>query len=650
MRHWPLAFRLSFWVGVPAVGLFFVVVLLSSIRSRDHVMQETETSSRNLARFYAQRIEGGLTRASVVAEMIGTEMEISPKPNEATLNRYLGDVVASKDFIYGSCIAFEPFTFDPAREYLAPYYYWKGSGPQFVQLGNPEYNYFKWDWYRIPKELGRPFWCEPYFDEGGGETIMTTYSVPFHRDGKFWGIATIDIAMNNLTREVEKIRMGKSGYAFVVSKKGKFLSFPDPAQIMKGSLWKFDAELARRMTSGEDGFIRSKEPLRHEDVWTAFVPIKTGDLSLAVVYPEDEIMASAFALQRELLLLGVVGLLALFAALVLVMRSISKPVTQLSLAAQRIAAGDLDFQLTSRTRTQEVSNLTQAFQKMTSDLKRRMEELRSATAAKERIEGELHAARTIQMSILPLQFPAFPERAEFSIHAQIRPAREIGGDFYDFFFVDGDWLCVLIGDVAGKGVPAALYMAVTTTLVRACTVANFSPANVLHRVNRELCGQRDTGMFVTMFYALLNCRTGSLVYCNAGHHAPFILSENGAFAQLAERGGVALGASSHARYENSEIQLKTSDTLFCFTDGVTEALSSEGSFYTEARLAETVQKNATLSPDLLTASVLDDLHSFAAKSAQADDLTVLALKFLQVSSLKNASESPATSSAIFDQT
>ena len=320
--------------------------------------------------------------------------------------------MARARFIYGSCIAFEPYSFDPARQYLAPYVYWKGDAPEFVQLGNPTYDYFKWEWYAAAKTAGRARWCEPYFDEGGGETIMTTYSVPFRRAGQFWGIATIDIAMSDLTEDVSRIHVGEKGYAFVLSKEGKFLAFPDRAQIMKGSLFDSDRALAASMTAGMDGFVRAKEPWRGQDAWIALVPIRTGELSLGVVYPAGEIAAKAAALQTDLITIGAIGLIALVAMVAIIARSFSRPISALAQAARRVAAGDLDVPIDARASTREMSVLAGAFGKMTADLKSRIEALKLATAAHERIEGELAAARSIQASILPAHFPVFPGRKD----------------------------------------------------------------------------------------------------------------------------------------------------------------------------------------------------------------------------------------------
>ena len=364
-------------------------------------------------------------------------------------------------------MAFKPNGFAPGVSAYAPYFYRSPGGPVFKQLARPDYNYFQWDWYRLPRDDGHPMWTEPYFDEGGGDAIMITYSAPFRRDDLFWGIATVDVAISQLMQAGRAGTVGQSGYVFIVSKQGRFLTFPAEKQIMLGTIQAANAELGRHMLAGESGLLRTRDPWRDRSAWIAYAPVRTGGFSLAVVYPEAEALADARHLRNQLLATGVLGLLGLLGALIFVARTSSKPIVELARAAQRVAAGDLTLRLSAAAPTEEVRNLMNAFNKMTRDLQMRMQELRYTTTVKERFEGELNAARSIQMSLVPKRFPAFPGRPEFDVHALLRPAREIGGDLYDFYFLDDEWLCFLIGDVAGKGVPAALFMAVTKTLLKA---------------------------------------------------------------------------------------------------------------------------------------------------------------------------------------
>lgn len=623
-----LSTRLIGLVGGPATLLFAVVLWSASVRGFDRVVRQAEDSSRATARYYAARIDGVLRRSTIIAEMMSLELELGIFTSEPHLEGYLRRVVAANAEIFGSCLSFEPHSFTPEKLYYAPYFYQKSGGPEFVQLGNPEYDYLKWDWYRLPKAAGKALWSEPYFDDGGGNAIMTTYSVPFQRDGKFWGIATIDIAIDQLVTLTDSIIGTKSGYAFIVSRQGRFLSYPQKERIMRDMIQDVAPALGERMTSGEDGFLRTTEPMRGEEAWVTYVPIKEGGLSLAIVYPKAELMAEAFDLQKELLALGLIGLAALFVALTFIARSISRPIAVLAKAAQDVAAGQFDLRLDASGATEEVRRLTFAFNKMTRDLQMRMQELRYTTTVRERLEGELTGARSIQMSLLPKVFPAFPAHPEFDLHAIVRPAREVGGDFYDFHFLDEERLCVLIGDVSGKGIPAALFMAVTKTLLKATSSSALSAGEIVAKVNDDVCGEGDTGMFVTLLYAILNTRTGEAELANAGHHAPFLLGSSGEVAPLDVPGGMALGVLSGQNYTVSKVTLSPGETLFFYTDGVIEALDSDRHFYGIPRLQILLHELHAEPVERITRAAVRDVRTFSGERDQSDDISVLALRWI----------------------
>ncbi|MDB6149996.1 MAG: protein serine/threonine phosphatase with Cache sensor [Chthoniobacter sp.] len=622
-----LSTRLILSVALPATLLFVGVLWFSSQRAVQRVIAGTEEQSKVTARYYAARLDAELSKVSKVPEMIALEVESLRFESESEIEAYLRHVVAGNPEIFGSCIAFEPGAFTPGKHFYAPYFYLHEGRPEFVQLGNPEYNYFNWEWYERPKQTDRRIWTEPYFDDGGGNAVMTTRSVPFHRNGAFWGVATIDIALTQLTKDAAAIEVANTGYAFIVSAKGRYVAFPDRAQIMKGSLTDSNPELARRMMSGEDGFRKTREPWRGEEAWIAFAPVQSGGFSLALVYPRREVLAQAAEFQFEQRAIAAIGILVLLGALYFGARSISRPITQLAAAAQQVAKGNLDHRLEIDAPLEEVRHLTYAFNKMTRDLQMRMQELRYTTTVKERYEGELNAARQIQMSLLPKRFPPFPERREFDIHAMVRPVREVGGDFYDFYLLEDDWLCFFVGDVSGKGVPAALFMAVTKTLLKASSSRPGAGAEMLSKVNNELCAQTDGGMFVTLCYALLDLRTGALEIGNAGHYSPICLHANGTVEAMETHSNVALGASTNLEYKVSTGQLAPGDALFLFTDGVTEALSREGAFYGAARLQIVLRDLATLPVEKVTRGVIQDVRAFCADREQSDDISVLAVRW-----------------------
>jgi sigma-B regulation protein RsbU (phosphoserine phosphatase) len=623
-----LSTRLGLWVGLPAAALFAAVLYFSSQRSVRRVIGETERTARATARYHAARLDGQLAAAARIPQQHAQALESGVFTTVAELEAYLRSVVEKSPEIYGSCIVFKPHGFDPAVNAYGPYYYRKPDGTlEFVQLANADYNYFQWHWYRSPRDEGRAIWTEPYFDEGGGDVLMTTRSVPFRRDDLFWGVATIDIALTQLIEEMGRIHAGRSGYAMLISREGKFLAFPDAAKVMKAKLQDSNPILAETMVSGADGFRRTKEPLRGEDAWVAFAPVPTAGFSLALVYPEREVLGQAFSLQREQFVLGVIGLLALAAGIYVVARSIGRPISELASAAQRVAAGDLEHRITTDSSLAEVHDVTVAFNKMTRDLQMRMQELRYTTTVKERIEGELNAARSIQMSLVPKHFPAFPDRTDIDLHAIVKPAREVGGDFYDFSLAADDWLCFFIGDVSGKGVPAALFMAVTTTLLKASSFRPGTVGDTLARINDQLCAQTDSGMFVSLIFGLLDLRTGALEIADAGHPSPFLLSASGEVNPMHVHRDVALGAVHGIGYRVIQVQLQPGDALFLYTDGVTEALNGAREFYSPARLQIALRDLATAPLEKITRGVVQDVQAFAAEHEQSDDISVMAVRW-----------------------
>ncbi len=341
------------------------------------------------------------------------------------------------------------------------------------------------------------------------------------------------------------------------------------------------------------------------------------------------------AILRQQGLIFAIFIVFLSLAYILV-RRISQPLQQLTAHATQLAAIDFSTQgeaafdeiksLTIRSRD-EIGDLATSFQHMEKELRTSIQELTETTAMKERIESELTIARDIQMSILPKIFPPFPQRAEFEMSAIIEPAKEVGGDFYNFFFVDDDRLYFTVGDVAGKGVPASLFMAVTQTLIKAHTTDDMFPDDVLTLVNQELCIDNDTNMFVTIFLAVLHTQTGELWYCNGGHNPPYLISANGAVQCLEGTGDLILGVIEDTVYHRKHLTLEPGDSLFLFTDGVTEAMDLQGSLFSESRLESCLQELGDASPPRLIDYVVAEVRQFTNGAPPSDDLTALAVRY-----------------------
>ncbi len=242
---------------------------------------------------------------------------------------------------------------------------------------------------------------------------------------------------------------------------------------------------------------------------------------------------------------------------------------------------------------------------------------------KERIGAELSVANHIQASMLPSTFPAFPEREEIDIYAIMTPAKEVGGDFYDFFFVDEDHLAMVMADVSGKGVPAALFMMLSKTLIKNAAHSGATPKEILEKVNNQLCEENHAQMFVTVWLGIYEISTGKLVSANAGHEDHIILHKDGGVERCKDKHGFVLAGMENMKYKDYEWELKQGDKLFVYTDGVTEAMDSDNAQYGTQRMLTVLEKHKACSMEEILYYVKDDIDSFVGKSPQFDDITML---------------------------
>ena len=351
--------------------------------------------------------------------------------------------------------------------------------------------------------------------------------------------------------------------------------------------------------------------------------------AIVVDLPTDHIRAAIqnrirLAIVLSALVLSIGSVIAIFGA-----KTISAPITELTAMTQRIAGGDFTQRIAISAKN-EIGALAGSFNEMTRRLNESIENLKATTAAKERIESELKIAHEIQMSMVPKIFPPFPERNEFDIFATLVPAKEVGGDLYDFFFLDDDHLCFAVGDVSGKGVPASLFMAVTKTLFRATAATSIAPGEILARLNAEICRDNESCMFVTFFCAVLNIRTGQVDFSNGGHNRPYHL-HGGAPQALENPGGRALGIAEQSRYASGRLMLAPGEALLLYTDGVTEAMDASETFYSDQRLKRFLASHGDSSPGQMIGDLVGEVRQFVGAAAQSDDITVLALRYFGIS-------------------
>jgi sigma-B regulation protein RsbU (phosphoserine phosphatase) len=365
------------------------------------------------------------------------------------------------------------------------------------------------------------------------------------------------------------------------------------------------------------------------------------DVNWAIMSEIDEAEAFKYVnyLKRSVIVLLLVSIIIIVIISLLFSRTLTHPLKKLARYAEELSRRDftssdshsfLDELLTVVRRGDEVGELAQAFQRMETELETSIENLKKTTSAKERMESELNIGREIQMSMIPLTFPAFPDRKEFSLYATLQPAREVGGDFYDFFFIDEDRICLCIGDVSGKGVPSALFMAVVRTLIKSRATVDFSTASIITHVNDELSRDNKAYMFVTIFIGILDLKTGKLVYTNAGHNPPYLMREDGTIKRLDQRHGPVIGAMDGLAYKEDKTNLTRGNTLLLYTDGITEAMNAAKNLFSEKRLEMLLSTQEYESVEEMVQSTVAEVKRFEEGMDQADDITLLAVQYFGI--------------------
>ncbi|MFC1925408.1 SpoIIE family protein phosphatase [Chloroflexota bacterium] len=525
-------------------------------------------------------------------------------------------------------------------------------------LYEPDFNHKIRPWYQRAKNTGEAGWTELYVDAGTLD-LAVTYSSPIYDDsGEFIGVIAADVTLKTINESIINTHAGESGYAFLADVKGDIVASPGLSAEDKGWDESFNTEnllesdnqelraIALEMITAKTGVARAT--FEEGERYVAYTPVLSTGWSIGIVMPLDEIVAPARATGEEITIAtdearsGIsdrigrtrnifififIGLaLAVIVLASWLARTISRPVLALSAGVKMIGAGQLDHQVHVRT-GDEIEELAESFNKMTSDLKAYIRDLKDTTAAKERIESELRIATEIQISMLPRIFPPYPDRKEFDVYATMSPAKEVGGDFYDFFLVTENKFCFIIGDVCGKGVPAALFMAISKTLLKMEALAGYTPAEVLERVNNTLYPDNDSSMFFTGLCAILDTDTGELCIANGGHNPPLLRSNSNEFQFVELPRGIPVGPMPDIKYQSTCLTMSPGSVLFLYTDGVTEATNIKDELFSEARLQQSLLRLTDNNPVKLLDGAIMDIEAFVDGAEQSDDITIMVLRF-----------------------
>lgn len=736
MKNRGIVFKLTSSILVVSVIFFLIVSNHNSKKIHSIFKDNLRDSAENLSYSTLNKIESILRAVEKVPQQIAISLEGSSHSKEDLL-LMIRQVVENNPEIYGSTIAFEPHVFESDALYFAPYFYKQKGEIKFTYIGSESYKYFSKDWYKLPKENNKSMWAEPYYDEGAGNIVMSTYSVPFYQtikgERKLAGIVTADISLAWLQEMVSSIKIAETGYAFLISKKGTLVTHPRQDLIMNQTIFsladKFDQpelhKLGQSMVNGETNFISKKHLFTGEDAWLFYAPLPSNGWSLGVIFPQNELLAGVNKLQVELRAFAAGGLALLLLAIWFIARSITRPIGILSKATEQMAMGKTCDLVPKINSNDEVGKLAKSFCAMEQQIKKHIqqiedisklpgenpnpifradetrkvlyankaaiavladwnikvgstlpdkfyesietalslkenqtlelehkdkiftfelmpviesgyiniygrditkireaeEELEKVTVAKNRIESEVKLATLVQEGFLPEALPSLPNY-KFSAHTV--PAKFVGGDFYDFITIDSNRLGIVLGDVSGKGVSAALYMARLMSDIRYVSLIDPEPVQVISKINNILAKRSRKGMFATASYLLLDAKNRKLKICNAGHHA-LMIRRGKDILEVGKAGGIPLGIVENSNYAEEVFNLSPGDLVFLYSDGAVEPMNPQKQQFGMERI-QSILLQSEGTPQEILKTIRDAIGHFTQDAPQFDDMTFLMFK------------------------
>lgn len=628
--------KLILFIVIPIILFFIVGVFLTISKISTSTEEQLSKNVIIQAKNYAALLDSEFNAIAELVLVKPSILENNAILSEGLISSILKNTLSNKNQIYGAGIIFEKNN-DENSSNPASIYLYKNSEGEITSLALGETRELKKeDWYFETKAAHATIWSEPYINESFGGNIKATVATAFYIEDDFAGVSFIDIDLIQLQKHSGLERLTDNAFV-IISKKGRFITHPNSELIMTKTLQDVSQEgndpglvlLDKEIRKGKSGQLRVEKLSADLDEphWVFYAPITSTGWSFATALPEREVFAfTKMQIQRVVFGISIILVLAIICVLV-VSNSLTRPLKILTDAVKQLADGDLSTSIEGITTQDEIGQLSRAFNNMTLQLRQHVDELKQQYAARDAVENELTIARSIQSTLIPNKFPAFPNYNEFDLYGLNHAASHVAGDFFDFFLLDSCRLFVVIADVSGKGVGPALLMAVSRTHIRNLAAKGHSPAQILSELNQLLIQDREQPMFVTVFVAEYNISSGDLCYANGGHVAPYLITKEGVVVQFGGPTGTIVGMLEDAEFGEETIKVKKDETIVLYTDGILEARLPEGEFFGEQHFETLLAANAEMSLVELCDSALATVKAYQANKL-IDDVTILALRKL----------------------
>ena len=548
------------------------------------------------------------------------------------------------DHSVGGGIWFEPGVIDKNEKSYCAYASLKGNEIILDKnCGSEEYDYHNQIWYKAVKDSysaknkDMAFWSAPYYDGIGTKALMITAGAPIYdKEEKFIGLATSDWMLDTIIEDLDDLRPTPSSIVLLADKKSDFII---TLRTGKEKNYNLTGQALSTIPWYNDG-LRDQHQIKFNSVkYITFKKDYPNGMVIIVNIPEVEIYGQQRKnLARGVLLRFIFAFIFTLIAYAVLTKNINTPISVLIKATKELGRGNLDKKIKIDKPT-EFAELATTFNKMTDELQDYIEKTNKLTLEKRQMEYDLNIAKQIQISSLPSVFPPFPDVVSLELFATMKTAKQVGGDFYDFYFVDKNHVLFTIADVSGKGIPAALFMMRAKSILKSMALSVQIPEVVMQKANNSICEHNEKGFFVTVGLGIIDILTGDVVYINAGHNPPIIKSKTGV-TTLDVPSNYVVGVFEDVNFEVRAFKLEPLDMIFLYTDGVTEAANRAGEFYGTKRLLDVINAG-DFNPKHVINSVAEDVSGFSSEVEQSDDITMVALTYLGNENLINKVHVPA---------
>lgn len=631
---------LTVLVTMTIISVFVFLLAASGIYmlTKTHFADLTDKTNGSIAMM--------MSKVEVSAENIMDELAwhlSSPELVSSTLEYELN----TNRHLFGCGIGFVPGYFPEEGRWFEPYAVFEGDRVTCKWIGSEKHDYLHAEWFLEGIQSPDGIWSNPYLDADGAGTILCTFARQVREPGgQVVGVFGADISLEGLSALIEELDRKENDesdpailwtgeeshiYSFIIGPDGKYIVHPDKERILKGTFFDYadSKERADYRKLGEEMLAghRGNELVTMDGIRSIvfYAPLQHSGWSMGIAVPVDVITAPGYAYGFTILFLILIGLLIVFLISRYRIKKATSPLIRLAASAEEVAEGHFDTKLPDIRTQDEIRLLRDSFDHMQKSLSNYIQVLTETTAQKASMENELAVARNIQMSMLPMTWPAFPDRPDLDIYGSVTPARAVGGDLFDFLIRNGK-LFFCIGDVSGKGIPASLVMSVVSSLFRTLSESEDSPSRIVTSLNTALSARNESLMFVTLFVGALDLVTGELLYTNAGHNAPIVIRD-GHPVLLEADANVPLGVVGDWDYSLQRTALPPGSVLFLYTDGLTEATREGGELFGEERVLEVLSAHGNIltSREFVT-QMTEAVSAFVGDSEQSDDLTMMVVK------------------------